>query len=171
SGRVPDRPALLAPGRPALSYAELHALVSRTAAGLQANGIDRASRVALVVENGPEAATAFLAIASAAAAAPLNPAYSARELAFYLEDVRAEAVVVSATASSPVREVAEQRGLKIIELAVDPSAPAGGFRLSGVEVGDSGPRAADENDVALVLHTSGTTSRPKLVPLTHGQLC
>src|SRR6478752_3683251 len=81
SERVPDRPALLAPERPALSYAELHALVSRTAAGLQANGIDRASRVALVVENGPEAATAFLAIASAAAAAPLNPAYSKRELA------------------------------------------------------------------------------------------
>jgi oxalate---CoA ligase len=170
AARAPDHPALLAPGRPALSYAELDVLVSRTAAGLQATGIERSSRVALVVENGPEAATAFLAIASAAAAAPLNPAYSAHELAFYLDDVRADAVVVTATASSPVREVAEQRGLKVFELAVDPSSPAGSFTLPGVEAGDSPPRLADERDVALVLHTSGTTSRPKLVPLTHGQL-
>jgi acyl-CoA synthetase (AMP-forming)/AMP-acid ligase II/thioesterase domain-containing protein len=167
---VPARPALLAPGRPELSHAELHALITRTAAGLQASGIGRSSRVALVIENGPEAATAFLAIASAAAVAPLNPAYSASELAFYLEDLRAEAVVVSTTVSSPVRDVAAECGLKIIELVVDPSTPAGTFKLSGLEPGDSPPLPPDESDIALLLHTSGTTSRPKLVPLTHGQL-
>ena len=167
---APDRPALLAPGRPPLGYADLHALTTRTAAGLQASGIERSSRVALVIENGPEAATAFLSIASAAAAAPLNPAYSARELAFYLEDLHADAVVVSTTVSSPVREVAEQHGLRVIELVVDPSTPAGTFALSGLEGGDSTPEPADEADIALLLHTSGTTSRPKLVPLTHGQL-
>jgi acyl-CoA synthetase (AMP-forming)/AMP-acid ligase II len=58
SARAPHQRALLAPGRSALSYAELQTLVTRTAAGLQANGIARSSRVALVVENGPEAATA-----------------------------------------------------------------------------------------------------------------
>ena len=168
--RAPERPALLAPGRPPLTYEDLHALVAQRAAELQATGLDPQSRVAIVAENGPEAATAFLAVASAAAAAPLNPAYSAHELDFYLEDLRAEAVVVSAAVTSPVREVAAQRGLRVIELIVDPLDPAGTFTLAGLQAAAPVPRQPDSDDIALLLHTSGTTSRPKLVPLTNGRL-
>ncbi len=168
--RAPERIALLAPERPALSYGELHGLVARTAASLRAAGLGRPSRVALVVENGPEAATAFLGIASAAVAAPLNPAYSAQELDFYFEDLRAEAVVVGATAGTVAREVAHARGLDVLDLAVEPGAPAGVFTLSRVSATAAVPERADPSDLALLLHTSGTTSRPKLVPLTHGQL-
>jgi acyl-CoA synthetase (AMP-forming)/AMP-acid ligase II len=168
---APDRPALLALGRPPLTYAELHALVSQRAAELQATGLGPHSRVAIVVDNGPEAATAFLSVASAAAAAPLNPAYSAPELEFYLQDLHAEAVVVGAAVASPVREVADELGLRVIELVVDPGAPAGTFTLSGLRAAAQALQRPGDDDIALLLHTSGTTSRPKLVPLANGRVC
>ncbi|HWQ02112.1 MAG TPA: AMP-binding protein [Gaiellaceae bacterium] len=169
SAPVAGAPALLAPGRSPLTYAALNELVSGTAAGLRASGVRPAARVALIVENGPEAATSFLTIASAATVAPLNRAYGAEELAFYLEDIHAEAVVVEASLDTPARDVARARGISVIDLNVDTAAPAGAFTLDGVtpEPPLTGP---SPDAVALVLHTSGTTSRPKLVPLTHRQL-
>ncbi len=163
-------PVLLAPDRESLDYAVLRRFVLGIAGGLRSVGIEPEDRIALVTENGPEAATAFLSIASAAVAAPLNPAYRARELAFYLEDIGARGVIVSETLDTPVREVAAARGIQVIELRVDPFNPAGIFTLDGVESGTPLETKPDPGEVALVLHTSGTTSRPKLVPLTHRQL-
>jgi oxalate---CoA ligase len=165
-----ESPALLAPGRSPLAYAELRELISRTAGGLRASGIGPESRVALLVENGPEAASAFLSIAQAAAVAPLNPAYRAQELAFYLEDLHAQAIVVSATLETSARDVARARGIRVLHLHVDQSAPAGVFALDGVRSDIPIEPGPDPDNVALMLHTSGTTSRPKLVPLTHRRL-
>src|SRR5262245_3622495 len=165
----PDRIAYLAPGRPALTYRSLVELVSGAGAALRAAGVGPADRVALVVPNGPEAATAFLATATACVSAPLNPGYTERELDFYLSDLRARAVVVAAELDSPVREVAASHGIEVLELEVSPDAPAGAFSLRGVSPGSErvDPEAGAE---ALVLHTSGTTARPKLVPLAHRNL-
>jgi oxalate---CoA ligase len=166
----PEAPALLAPGRSSLAYAALVELASGIAGGLRATGIGAESRVALLVENGPEAASAFLSIAQAAAVAPLNPAYRAQELAFYLKDLGAQAIVVSATLDTPARDVARARGIRVLDLHVDSSAPAGVFALDGVRPDVPIEPGPDPDGVALVLHTSGTTSRPKLVPLTHRRL-
>jgi acyl-CoA synthetase (AMP-forming)/AMP-acid ligase II len=169
--RGADLPALLASGRTAMTYGALREQTLRTAAGLQAAGIQRRDRVALVVENGPEAASAFVALAAAAACAPLNPAYRESELDFYLRDLGARFVVVSARVDSPVRDVAASVGARVLELETVEGAPAGAFSLSGVDLGD--PTAAAlpaEPDIALVLHTSGTTARPKIVPLSHRNL-
>jgi acyl-CoA synthetase (AMP-forming)/AMP-acid ligase II/thioesterase domain-containing protein len=171
SARGGDVPVFLAPGRASLSYAQLHELVVRSAGGLREIGLGPASRVAMLVENGPEAATAFLAIASVAAAAPLNPAYRARELDAHLESLKADALVVSNTLETPAREVARERGLRVIELEVDRSAPAGAFTFADVGPAVAIGASPSSEAVALLLHTSGTTSRPKLVPLTHRQLC
>jgi acyl-CoA synthetase (AMP-forming)/AMP-acid ligase II/thioesterase domain-containing protein len=165
-----EAPALLAPGRSPLAYAQLQELISRTAGELRARGIGPESRVALLVENGPEAASAFLSIAQAAAVAPLNPAYRAQELAFYLQDVDAQALVVSATLDTPAREVAATQGIQVLDLHVDPATPAGSFALEGGRLGLPYEPGPDPDSVALLLHTSGTTSRPKLVPLTHRNL-
>ncbi len=162
--------ALLAPGRLPLTYAGLLELVGATAGGLRARGFEPRDRIALLVENGPTAASAFLSIAQAAAVAPLNPAYRAHELAFYLEDIRADAIVVSATLDTPARDVAAERGMEVLELEVDSAAPAGVFTLDGVPPGAPVELDPDPGTTALLLHTSGTTSRPKLVPLTHGGL-
>jgi oxalate---CoA ligase len=165
----PERPALLAPERSPLTYRGLNELVAGQAAGLRAAGIGPADRVALVVPNGPEAATSFLITATAGVSAPLNPVYTARELDFYLSDLRARAVVVAADLDSPVREVASSHGIEVLELEVDRDAPAGVFALRGLTPASERvePEAASE---ALVLHTSGTTARPKLVPLLHRNL-
>ena len=170
AARAPDAPALLAPAREPLSYAELHGLVLRTVGGLRAAGLGPQSRIALVVENGPEAAGAFLGLAAASAVAPLNPAYRPRELAFSLEDLHADAVVVSTTLATPAREVAAELGIPVLDLTAEADGPAGTFTLGGVVSDGSPADRLDPDAVALLLHTSGTTSRPKLVPLTHRNL-
>ena len=103
----PRADAIRAPGRLPLTHGELGELVSGVAGGLRASGfVRRRPGSPSLVGNGPEAACAFLALTQAAAVAPLNPAYRAQELAFYLEDIRADAVVVDARLDTPVREVA-----------------------------------------------------------------
>lgn len=169
---TPDATAIAAPGRQALSYRELQAHVARTGAALNALGVGRGDRVAVVLPNGPEMATAFLAIASAATCAPLNPAYGEAELDFYFEDLGVRALVVARGAQSPAGDVARARSIPILELAVPDDAEAGIFSLGEVD-GVTSPESTDPmpDDVALVLHTSGTTSRPKMVPLRHRNLC
>ena len=168
---APDASALLAPGRTPLAYAGLRRFVQGVASGLRAQGIARTDRVALVVENGAEAASAFLAVASAAVSAPLNPNYRAREFELYLDDMHAKAVLVESTLDTAVRDVARRHRLAILELRVDQAEDAGVFQIDGVDtaatVDDLDP---NPEDIALLLHTSGTTSFPKLVPLTHRNL-
>lgn len=164
----PDAAAILAPGRASLSFAGLKTQVADTASALRARGIERNDRVAIVVPNGPEAASSFLGVSAAATAAPLNPAYRTEELAFYLSDLNAKALVIAATLDSPARDVASARGVPVIEL--EPRGAAGAFTFGG-SFGDDAPiELAGGDDVALVLHTSGTTSRPKQVPLTHANI-
>jgi oxalate---CoA ligase len=167
----PARVALLAPQRVPLDYGSLSELLDSATVQLRERGIESSDRVALVVQNGPEAATAFLALASAAACAPLNPAYRRAEMDFYLDDLKARAVVVSRGLETPAREAAEVRGIAVLELDVDANLPAGVFSLAGEAAAPAvtTPRRADD-DLALFLHTSGTTSRPKLVPLSHRNL-
>jgi len=168
----PDAVAIAAPGRKPLTYGRLHEEVIAVAAAFRSLGITQEDRVALVLPNGPEMALAFLAAGTAAASAPLNPAYHAAEFGFYLDDLRAKAVVVQQGLASPVREIAAERGLPVVELVPARDAEAGRFQLAGISCSACLPeRRPQANDVALLLHTSGTTSRPKLVPLTHGQLC
>jgi acyl-CoA synthetase (AMP-forming)/AMP-acid ligase II len=163
--------AIAAPGRAPLSYARLRALVGEVGATLNAHGIGRGDRVAIVLANGPEMAAAFVSIACAATTAPLNPAYRDEEFDFYLSDLGACALVVEAGAETPARAVAARLGIAVYELSAAAEA-AGLFTLSGpVQERAITPGAAEAGDVALVLHTSGTTSRPKIVPLSHANLC
>ena len=166
-----DAPALLAPDRPPLDFGGLRRQCTRTAESLNAIGIGRGDRVGIVLPNGPEMASSFLAVAHAATTAPLNPAYRRSELEFYLSDIGAKAVVVERDGDTPAREAAGVLGIAVLELHHAPDDPAGVFDLDGPRGGTAartGHAAAD--DIALILHTSGTTSRPKIVPLTHANL-
>jgi acyl-CoA synthetase (AMP-forming)/AMP-acid ligase II len=168
-----EAPAIAAPDRAPLTYAGLRRLVADTTAQLNRLGIGRNDAVAIVLPNGPEMAAAFVAIACGATTAPLNPGYRAEEFDFYLGDLDAKALVVERGSQSPAIAVARARGVPIVELVVDPAAPAGAFTLEGAATGapPALPGPADSDDVALVLHTSGTTSRPKIVPLRHRNVC
>jgi len=170
AARDEDAIALRAPGRAPLVSAALVALAERTRRRLNAIGIGRGDRVAIVLPNGPEMAAAFLAVATAATTAPLNPAYREDEFAFYLEDLRAKALILAKGADSPARAAAARLEIPVLELV--PGEMAGEFTLEGGALGAAAhPGPARTDDVALVLHTSGTTARPKIVPLTHGNLC
>jgi acyl-CoA synthetase (AMP-forming)/AMP-acid ligase II/acyl carrier protein len=168
----PEAIALGAPGRPSLTYARLRTRVEEVVATLNGLGIGRNDRVSIVLPNGPEMAVAFLGAASGAAAAPLNPTYRAAEFDFYLSDLGAKALIVPSGSDSPAIAAAEALGIPIIELSADPQSEAGAFSLTGNAGAVPAARGgfAEPDDVALVLHTSGTTSRPKLVPLTQANL-
>ena len=154
--------------REPLTHAGLRALAVRTITDLNRFGIGRGDRVAMVLPNGPEMASGFLAIACGATTAPLNPGYKTDEFDFYLSDLNAKALVVQQGVETPARLAAQARGIPVIELI--PSGPSGYFTLQpiGALTGVAAhPGPAEAEDVALVLHTSGTTSRPKIVPLRH----
>jgi acyl-CoA synthetase (AMP-forming)/AMP-acid ligase II len=165
----PGASAIGAPeGVPPLRYRDLGDLMYRTVERLNELGIGRGDRVATVLHGGPEAASAFLCIAAGATAAPLNPAYRHDEYEFYLSDLRARALVVEAGIDSPARAAAREQSIPIIELHPQREKGAGRFTLEPlgpargrVERGGFG----EGDDTALVLHTSGTTARPKIVPL------
>jgi len=163
--------AIAAPDGPPLSYASLRALIERGKASLNDLGVGRGDRVAIVLPNGPELATAFLIVASTATSAPLNPAYRQEEFEFYMRDLKAKALIVEAGSASPSIAAAQRLGVALITLEPEPKSGAGAFRLSGAPRGRAsrGGRAGAE-DVALILHTSGTTSRPKIVPLTQANI-
>ncbi len=164
--------ALSAPGKAPLSHGALRALVANTTTALNAAGLGRNDRVAIVLPNGPEMAACFVACASAVTSAPLNPAYRGDEFEFYLDDLQAKALIVERGSQSPAVEAARKLGVPVIELVVAEGAAAGSFTLEGATPAPcdhGGP--AQAQDVAMVLHTSGTTSRPKRVPLSMANLC
>lgn len=162
-----DAIALTAPGQPALTFAGLRALIAATIAALNGAGIGRDDRVAIVLPNGPEMATAFLAVASGATSAPLNPAYRGDEFEFYMSDLGAKALIVEQGSASPAVAAADKLGIAVITLVPEPARGAGYFRLTGGAARAAArPGPAEAGDIALILHTSGTTSRPKIVPLT-----
>jgi len=163
--------AIGAPERPPLSYDGLRKLAGDTIATLNGMGIGRNDRVAIVLPNGPEMATAFVTIAGAATTAPLNPAYRADEFEFYLSDLDARALVLDATGNAAAEEVAARLKIPVIRLEVAAGVPAGTFTLrSDLKGAAAHPGPSQPGDTALVLHTSGTTSRPKIVPLTVANL-
>jgi acyl-CoA synthetase (AMP-forming)/AMP-acid ligase II len=165
--RDDGHPALLVPGTSAtVSYAELHAAVERVARELVGEGITPGDAVAMSFANGPEMVIAFLSIiAAGAAAAPLNPAYTADEFRSYLDDLRPRAMILHGGAGEAARSVCEEVGTRVLDAtAQTPSA------LTVAESDGGSLPARDPDARALLLHTSGTTSRPKVVPLCQRNL-
>ena len=147
-----------------LKYGDLKNLVNKIARQLSFQGISNKDRAAIVLPNGPHMATSFLAISSFMSAAPLNPAYKTEEYEFYLNDLKPKIVLVEPNSSNKVLEAAKKLNIPACELKIKNNSPTGEFDLFEDEKDYNSP---NENDEALVLHTSGTTSRPKIVPLTN----
>ncbi|NNK65752.1 MAG: AMP-binding protein [Rhodobacteraceae bacterium] len=161
-----DAAAIGAPGRDWLSYAGLRDLTEDVRTALHRAGIGRGDRVAIVLANGPEMATAFVTVAQCATTAPLNPAYREDEFAFYLEDLKAKAIILADDYDGPALAAANRFGLTVLRLVSDATAPAGTLSLVVDAAADAPDTTAPgPDDIALILHTSGTTSRPKIVPL------
>src|SRR5262249_43513942 len=168
---IPDAPAILAPGRVSLTFGRLYQHIDQTERALRAMGIGRHDRVAVVLPNGPEMAVASLAVETSAVCVPLNPAYGTDELDRYFADLRPHALITQAGIDSPSRRTAFSRGIRVIELSSMFDAEAGLFTLAADQGIPSADEPAGASDVAVLLLTSGTTARPKIVPLTHANIC
>ena len=164
--------AIGAPGRPWLDGPGLARLAASVAATLAERGIGPGDRVAIVLPNGPEMAVAFLTVAAACCAAPLNPAYKADEFEFYLSDLKPAAIILAPDGAQAAAETAARLGIPLLTLTAAEGDAAGLFRLQGASHTGAGKpiRASAPHDPALVLHTSGTTARPKIVPLTNANV-
>jgi acyl-CoA synthetase (AMP-forming)/AMP-acid ligase II len=134
-------------------------------------GIGRRHCIAVALPNGPEMAVAVLTVAASAMCAPINPAYGAEELDRYFADLRPHALLTVAGLDSPARRVALSHCIRVVELSNVFDAEAGLFTLTGDHEGASPREPVSPSDVALLLLTSGTTSRAKIVPLTHANIC
>ena len=170
-------PAIVTPDTSVLTHAEVRSEVHRLGARLRAGGLGRGDRIAIVVPNGPEMALAFLAAATTGCAAPLNPKYRTSELRFYLDDLGARALITRPGRSGvAAREAAAHTGAVSLHLTGRASDGPGAVGLAAARAPlsrrawRSAITAPTPDDIALVLHTSGTTSRPKIVPLTQRHL-
>jgi len=163
-----DRSAIVVPDGPSVTYARLRELVTDGAARLAALGVRSGDRVALALPNGPEAIVLFLAAALGAVAYPLNPAYKEHEFRFYLEDAGARILLVPPGEGQAARLALPPGGI-VIEAEID---ARGQLQMASAQAADPGLTAepSKPDDVALVLHTSGTTSRPKRAPIRHRHL-
>ena len=164
------RPALRAPDdADPITYRELAEAVEVLAARLASFGVTRGDCVALALSPGPEFVEMLIAIASlGAAAAPLNPAYSETEFAFYLEDLEPRVLLLGAREVEAARSAARD-AVHVIDVTLTDGAPPTLVSLEG-EARQSSLSVGTPDDIALLLHTSGTTSRPKQVPLLHRNL-
>ncbi|MEO8305008.1 MAG: non-ribosomal peptide synthetase [Betaproteobacteria bacterium] len=167
----PAAPAILAPGRPALTYGALNGVVDRAVRTLAGAGLGRGSRIVIAVPNGPEVAVLLLAVGSCATCAPLNPATDEEACRVLLTSLRADAVIVRQGDNLPVRRVALARGLEIVDLVECSADAAGTFTLHvdrRATPDFAGP--PDATDIALLITTSGTTGKPKVLPILQADL-
>jgi oxalate---CoA ligase len=155
----------------ALTYEQAADWTETLAARLAGANVRRGDRVALALPNSPEFVLLLLAITRlGAAAAPLNPAYTESEFRFFLEDIGPRLLLMPTGRPASATAAAEATGTTVLTVdaagdgppellaAGRPVRPAPAFEPGGAD------------DVAILLHTSGTTSRPKQVPLRQGNV-
>ena len=163
-------------GGESIDHAALGQAVDRLADRLRAPGSGPGDRIAIVLPNGPEMALVLLAAMSVGCAAPLNPKYREEEFRFYLDDLRRRGARDRRQRAG--RAAAAPAETSIVDLAVAACRSTSRSLRARLRRRPSlrTPRAAAEparptaDDEALVLHTSGTTSRPKIVPLRQRNL-
>ena len=163
-----NHPAIVSSDGVVVTYSSLRKQVGMLACQLRSMGIQQSDRVGIVQPNGVESIISFLAVTIAGTAAPLNPAYTSDEFEFYLDDTNAKGLITSDDVGADARNLI---GNDILDIRVS-STSDGLVKFTNENIDDCARHdiAPSEDDIALVLHTSGTTSRPKRVPLRHRNL-
>ncbi|XP_019195532.1 PREDICTED: oxalate--CoA ligase-like [Ipomoea nil] len=173
AGNFPSRRAISVSGKFDLTHSRLHHLVERAASSLFAAGVRPGDVVALTFPNTVELVIMFLAVIRVrATAAPLNAAYTAEEFEFYLSDSESKMLLIPKEGNEAAQAAAAKLSIPAVtatlsgaesDIALFPAHPESDSDAVSELVNDP-------SDVSLFLHTSGTTSRPKGVPLTQFNL-
>jgi acyl-CoA synthetase (AMP-forming)/AMP-acid ligase II/thioesterase domain-containing protein len=171
AAELPDMPAILAPGRPPLTFAALWDHVEYLAQALACRGLGRNDVVAAVLPDDAETLCAFLGVCAVAGFAPLDSNLADVELDSCLEDLRPAALLAPAGVRSRAAGVAEALGIPVLEARPSSERGAGLFTLAGLDAAGAAAWAMPEpSSLALLLRTSATTGRAKFVCLTHANL-
>ncbi|PKU63049.1 oxalate--CoA ligase [Dendrobium catenatum] len=176
--KFPSRRSLSVPGKIEITYSRLDSLIDSAASSLIAAGVVPGDVIALTFPNTVEFVIMFLAvIRSRATAAPLNSSYTQEEFEFYLSDSESKLLLTNKQGNAAAVNAAAKLGLP--HATADLPDASSVVQIDGLPgtavVTDDYPSpvstiANETSDVALFLHTSGTTSRPKGVPLTQQNL-
>jgi acyl-CoA synthetase (AMP-forming)/AMP-acid ligase II len=169
----PDRVAWIWDGG-SRTYGETNQRADALAHALVGFGLQRGDRVALFMHNCPEVMESFFAILKAGGAVvPLNPRFTGDEVEYHIGDSRARFLIVDEVGSQLVAD--RRPRLKTIEqviqlggvlqdghLEFEALMGVGGHQFVAVDV--------EDDELAWLAYTSGTTGRSKGAMLTHGVL-
>ena len=165
-----NKTSVIIPGGPNINYQDFRDEVEKIAGLLAGYGVNKGSADSIVLENSLDFMVDFLAVTRAGAiAAPLNPAYTVDEFKFFMEDADAKLVIVSAGATAAI-EAANSLSIPFLISSVNSDGKVALSHEDNNLSKSINPENPSPDDIALFLHTSGTTSRPKGVPLTHSNL-
>ena len=159
--------AIIIPDGPTLSYEELKNEIERLASILTSVGLTKGTTASIVFENGLEFISIFLAISkTGATVAPLNPEYTIDEFKFYMNDTDSKFLILTSKSNASIN-AANQLSIQIINVSMGNSGTLSLYKDNVQLTKQKNIIPPEPDDIALFLHTSGTTSQPKGVPLTH----
>ncbi|WHY58432.1 long-chain-fatty-acid--CoA ligase [Peribacillus simplex] len=154
------------------TYQELNQKVDRLAAGLFVQGIRKGDGVALILGNSPEFLIAFYGILRLGAfVVPINPLYTQGEINYFLDNSQAKAVIAHVSVEPKLSEVKKQlENLKLVIYTEANDQESTWEHLMETSINVYESPYIDEEDLAVILYTSGTTGKPKGAMLTHRNL-
>ncbi|MBE8996672.1 MULTISPECIES: acyl--CoA ligase [unclassified Nostoc] len=163
--------ALVTPGGRSLTYKQLRENIVELVSQLNSFGLTQGERIAIAMTNGSPMAITFLAAALCGTAAPLNPKYKQDEFAYYYEDTQANALItLSDEPEAAIAAVTPNMMVINAKVNTDGTLSFELVKTGSKPIESSNPAAPNADDLAMILHTSGTTSRPKRVPIRHRNL-
>jgi len=167
----PDHPAIESPGQQPLLYRDLRKQVLLVIKTLNSLGFGRNDRIAVIMPGGPETAVLGIGIMAGFTHTPLNPQYKDHEFQGMFSRLRVKAIIVQKNQETAAKAVALSCNIPVFEIIPSPDK-AGIFEICG-SVSDRNEEAlfAQPEDTVIVMQTSGTTSVPKIVPLSQRQFC
>ena len=156
---------IIADDNTVVNYQTLKDLVSNNSQVLCQNNIKKNDNIAIILNNSIDFVVSFFSIINIGVSAPLNPNYTESEFAFYFKDLKPKIIISNFDDNHPSIICAKKNRIKIIKIEhlnfIDKQKNK--RKLKKI-------KPSNKNDTALILHTSGTTSKPKMVPLSHNNL-